>query len=306
MQLINSILVVVDSSPTAADAVAKGVILARRFKARIELFMCDAERAYALSRAYVPCGVDDACQLGIRQMREALERLIESAAAPDVQMTCDAVCESPRYRSIVAKVIRTRPDLVIKNVAGTAPQGSGFDVTDWQLMRACPATLMLTRGRPWSQVPQFAAAVDVSASESTELVRSILRTACRIVDGADGQLDMVYAEPATLSADGRAEGLRALQRLRAEFPGLDHRVHVLVGDPEVSLPRFARSRNFDAVLLGALSHAPGPAVQVGSLTSKLLDALECDFVLVKPRHYRSPACDALIRPREVSLHDGLN
>ena len=39
MQPVSSILVVVDRSPAAADAVAKAVILARKLNARIELFM---------------------------------------------------------------------------------------------------------------------------------------------------------------------------------------------------------------------------------------------------------------------------
>jgi hypothetical protein len=43
MQPINSILVVVDRSLAARDAMAKAVLLARKFHARIELFMCDAE-----------------------------------------------------------------------------------------------------------------------------------------------------------------------------------------------------------------------------------------------------------------------
>ena len=69
MQPINSILVVVDLNPTAADAVAKAVVLARKFGARVELFMCDAERAFSLSQAYVPTGVQEARNSGLVQTR---------------------------------------------------------------------------------------------------------------------------------------------------------------------------------------------------------------------------------------------
>ncbi len=62
MKPVKSILVVVDRSPSAADAIAKAVVLARAAGARIELFMCDAERGYALSQAFVPAGVEQARQ----------------------------------------------------------------------------------------------------------------------------------------------------------------------------------------------------------------------------------------------------
>ena len=161
MKTVNSILVVVDRSPAAADATAKAVLLARQLGARVELFMCDAERAYALSQAYIPTGVEEARQACIADTHRYLEALRQSAAAADVSISIDAGCHSPLYESIVRKVLRERPDLVIKNVAGTSCR---LDTTDWQLMRTCPATLLLTRGRPWQSPPRFAAAVDASAA----------------------------------------------------------------------------------------------------------------------------------------------
>src|SRR5947209_16664928 len=111
MKAVNSILVVVDRSAAAPDAVAKAVLLARQFKARIELFMCDAEHAYALAQAYVPKGVEEARQACIMEVHRHLEALKRSAAAPDVSIATDAGCESPLYESIVRKVLRERPDL---------------------------------------------------------------------------------------------------------------------------------------------------------------------------------------------------
>src|SRR5215471_766060 len=97
MQPVSSILVVVDRSPAAADALAKAILLARKFNAHIELFMCDAERAYSLSQAYVPTGVDDARRFCAADAHAYLTALKESAAAPDVAITIDCACESPLY-----------------------------------------------------------------------------------------------------------------------------------------------------------------------------------------------------------------
>jgi len=289
MQPVSSILVVVDRSPAAADAVAKAVLLARKFQARIELFMCDAERAYALSQAYVPRGVEEARHACLTDTRRYLEGLKQVAEAADVPTTIDAACESPLYEAIVRKVMRERPDVVIKNAAQVSGQHRvRFDSTDWQLMRTCPATLMLTRGRAWKSPPRFAAAIDISAAESAGLAKGILRAAELLVSCAGGELDVVYAEPVDLGDDERESGGLTLQSLVGEVSAAKPHVHVLAGNPEVSLPGFTKRRGYDAILLGALTHQPGYTAQVGTLTSRLVEALDSDFILVKPSEYRSP------------------
>src|SRR5262245_16586921 len=118
MQPVSSILVVVDRSAAAADAVTKAVQLARKFQARIELFMCDAERGYALAQAYVLAGVETARKACLADTYQYLDGLRQSAAAEDVPITIDACCESPLYETIVRKVLRDHPDLVIKSAGG--------------------------------------------------------------------------------------------------------------------------------------------------------------------------------------------
>jgi universal stress protein E len=58
-------------------------------------------------------------------------------------------------------------------------------------------------------------------------------------------------------------------------------LHILAGEAEQALPAFARERDYDLLVLGALTHRKGLTPLVGTLTSKLVDALECDFLLVK-------------------------
>jgi universal stress protein E len=293
MKPVSSILVVVDRSLSAADAVAKAVLLARASAARVELFMCDAERGYSLSQAFVPTGVEQARHSCLVDSHRHLEMLKQLANADDVPVTIDAACESPLYESIVRKVLHERPDLVIKNVSGTL---SRFDVTDWQLMRACPATLMLTRGRSWHSPPRFAAAVDASGAESKGLLWEILQAGQNLTALTRGELNVLYAEPIELQDEEREAGNLSLHELVRKLPDLPAAVHVLAGDPEVSLPGFAKRQAYDAMLLGALSHQPGVTAQVGTLTSRLLGALECDFILVKPSTYHSPVGHIYNRP----------
>jgi universal stress protein E len=269
------------------------VLLARAATARVELFMCDAERGYALSQAFVSTGVEQSRQACLADSHRHLEALKSLVNADDVPITIDAACESPLYESIVRKVMRERPDLVIKNVSGPLNR---FDVTDWQLMRACPATLMLTRGRPWHSPPRFAAAVDASSSESAGLRWDVLQAARSLTALTRGEFNVLYAESLELQDTEREAGTLGLHELVRKLPDPPAAVHVLAGDPEVSLPGFAKRHAYDAMLLGALTHRPGVAAQVGTLTAKLVEALECDFLLVKPGTYHSPVGDVYGRP----------
>ena len=55
--------------------------------------------------------------------------------------------------------------------------------------------------------------------------------------------------------------------------------HVLSGEPAQAIAEFVRRRECEILVLGALAHRHA---QVGSLTAHLLEALDCDLLLVRP------------------------
>src|SRR6185312_16556674 len=100
-----------------------------------------------------------------QRSRRYLDRLRDVAVGAGVPITVDAACESPLYAAIVHKVLRSASDLVIKSAVSADPRRRfALDANDWQLMRACPATLLLSRGKSWQACPRFIAAVDVSGN----------------------------------------------------------------------------------------------------------------------------------------------
>jgi len=56
---------------------------------------------------------------------------------------------------------------------------------------------------------------------------------------------------------------------------------VLNGEPEVTLPDFAARHHYAALILGGLTHRRGIAPLIGTLTGKLVETLDTDFILVK-------------------------
>ena len=55
---------------------------------------------------------------------------------------------------------------------------------------------------------------------------------------------------------------------------------MLSGDPDHVVPDFAAGQNYDAVVLGAVTHRKGIAGLGGMLTSRIADAVDCDLILV--------------------------
>jgi universal stress protein E len=282
-----SILVIVERTADVAALMRKALVLARALGARLELFQCDAEQAFVLAHAYDQEGVRAARAASTTAGLRYLSGLRDLADAGGVEIAIDAQCESPLYESVVRKVLHGAPDVVMKAIAVEGARKHGTpDPNDWQLMRTCPATLMLSGSRAWHDPPRFAAAIDVSEEETPDLACSVLEAAAVLAQGFRAKLDAVYGESGSPSQPpARLEKLRRL----CDGSGVAaERTHVLSGAPERTLPLFIREQGYDALVLGALAHRFPGTTPVGTLTSTLLDALECDFVLVKPPSYRSP------------------
>jgi universal stress protein E len=279
---ITSILVVANRDDADKPLLEKAVHLARCLGARIELFTCDFQHAYTLRRAYDTTGVEQAWFCSFRESCDYLETLCKAVDAPDVSILVDAVCASPQYEAVVDKVLACRPDLVIKSTSGAHPQRRfTLDSNDWELMRTCPATLLLSRGKPWGRRPRFTAMTDVSDQETPGLAEAVTGTAELVSRTCEGQLEVLYGEsdaPGS-SAAGRAARLAELAQKYHIHPDC---VHVLSGDPERTLPQFAARSGCDAIVLGALSHRESLTSLVGQMTGRLVEALTCDFILVKP------------------------
>jgi universal stress protein E len=281
MEKLTSILVV--ASRTAADRtlLEKAVVLARNLRGQIHLFSCDATLARLLRQSYPTEESEKAWNICLAEHIMYLRHLQAVVCAPDIQITVDAACRSSLYEGIIGKIRELRPDLVMKSPAGSHPlRRLAFDSSDWKLTKACTTTLMLVRPRPWRTVPKFASLVDVSEEGTAQFAHTIVHASEYFALGCHGEVDIIYSET---SADSREklERLASLKRLAREYHIEPDHLHVLSGDPEDAVPEFAVRQNYDAVVLGAVTHHKGIAGVGTMLTSKIADAIDCDLILVE-------------------------
>lgn len=162
MDELNSILVVIDQGDDARHVVEKAMTLARYCHARVELFLCDSGLARSLPHSYNPTTVDEARRECVARGRSYLDSIARPLAR-DVPISTHVVCETPLPEAVVDRVLESGANLVMKSPAGRHPlKRLTLSGNDWQLARACPVPLMLTRNRRWNAAVRFAAAVDVS------------------------------------------------------------------------------------------------------------------------------------------------
>ncbi len=261
MESLRSILAVVERDQQGQHALRKALVLARHAGARIELFLCEPATGAGRSR--------------LEEGRAYLQALRNSVVAEDVPIAIDIACASPTYSGIVSKVAASRPDLVVRQIGTGGSSVATLTATDTHLIAACPVPLLLTRGRTWEPRPRFAALVDVSRKDALALPRSVgdagefLALICR------AEFGLVCSTENTDSAP-----VLAVQQLAQEFQVSSERTHVLRGRPAQTLVEFLTGSRHDLILLGATRRRTFTA-RGGKLTQHLLQALDCDFVVVK-------------------------
>jgi len=97
--------------------------------------------------------------------------------------------------------------------------------------------------------------------------------------------------------NGVREPVSALARrhdVREEY------VDVLEGDAAELLPRVARSQSAHILVMGAVSRSRIGRALIGHTAERVLDALECDVLIVKPPDFKTPVSRGSTRHIERS------
>ncbi len=283
MERIESILVIIGDDERERQTLVKGVTLARLLHARLELFQCNADVAFFQRHQYETSAAQTAQARCAVESRERLQALWQSLAVHDIPVAIDGACESPEYESIVRKAGRCRADLVIRGLRAARNGGGEIaGASDWDLVRACPVPLLLTRGRMWGRGLRVAAAVDISDDEAPALTRSILTCARQLTAAGSGSLEILYADPFEGSAPQALRAYHARFSERAWEADVDPAgLHILPGEPATVIPEFAAHRAYDLLVSGALTHRKSLTALVGTLTGRLMEMLDADLLLVK-------------------------
>ena len=293
------ILVIMAEGLQHSPALLRGISLARRMGARLQLRSFEYLRS--LDKA-AGRGFDLDAYLAGR--RAKLEEFAAGLRRDGVDVDCGVVWGHPLAERILFEVLALRPQLVLKDVPHHWDPGRDYlNGLDWHLLGQCPAPLMLVQPRSPSLPLRMLAAVDPldEHGKPHELNHGILRTARALAEQCGAELDAMTAfEYFPVAGEAEYAGLmpdltlyEELRKIQAE--GLyrlckDHgvppsRMHVVDGPATERIADFATDRHVDLVVMGSIYRKGLKRLFLGSTAEGVFDTLPCDVLLVKPEGF---------------------
>jgi universal stress protein E len=249
---LKSILVMADRSADAQVALQKAFVIARHFDAGIELVACDADQAWTARTASRPEEGARARVARSAESRRFLEALRSTIVVDDLQIRTGEDCEEPLHEGLPRRVRAGGHHLVVKRLPRReVRRRSVLTPGDWQVIRACPVPIMLTRGRPWRPLPRIVASLDGARTGE------VVDVARYLADGCRGALEVVPAdEPRAIAADGGE------------------------ADPAAMLLARPAHQEIDVVVLRGCGHRPEQDRACAALTERIVEQLDCDVLLM--------------------------
>jgi universal stress protein E len=307
------VMVVMDPADGEGFALARGQRLATALRVPLELFACEFDQAMEGSHFRVSERLEAARQARVDARKNWLESRAEPLRAEGLEVRTEAVYANPRHEAVAHRALATRAAFVVMRTHYHEwLTRATLSAADWQLIRVCPAPLLLVKGGEWAEAPKLLAAVDPSHRDDrhAQLDHEILDLADRLDRALGAETWVAHCifsmasleSTAALSMMPEALGSTPeeyagdlLQQLRASVLRLlegrkipASRMRLTEGRPEKELPRLARDLEIDLLIMGGISRSRLEQVFIGGTAERLLDRIECDLLVVKPPGFVCP------------------
>jgi universal stress protein E len=301
---ITDILVIANPLIREQPAIAKAAKLARWFGAEIELLICDTRNLRQVhTEGELPA-------LSNAFLSDNLEALIEEFAVPlrdaGIGVATHIIGGDPLHEAVVSWMRNSPADLVVKDTHhhSFAKRALGLN-TDWHLIRTCPAPLLLTKPAIWGSPPVLMAAVDpghvndrsgILDHRILDVTTTLAKCSSALVHAAHAYfpsplaaaavagIPMAGASPHTLATDLSVR-ISQVRTLGDEFAIAPQNLHVETAMAAEYLPRMAGECRADIVVMGAISRSSLGSLFIGSTAERVLEALPCDVLVVKPMDF---------------------
>lgn len=317
-QAFARILLIVDPSMHRTPAFDRAAQLARSTGAELHLYLFDYLGAVNAVGIVSPQVMKLAQRAYLAEREEWLADLALELREMGIRTQTAVVWGAEIAEHVAAAVLERKPDLVLKD---QHPEGALkralLTPLDWQLLRLCPAPLLLVHPLHAAAPKRILAAVDPlhEAGAGAELDDRILEAARALAaqSGAELHLGHALGGLPPLLAEGPAaaqalndayDRLRLLHRSRFEALAQHHRVaadraHLVYGLPHDAISHLAQEIGADTVVLGTIRRSGLQRILLGSTAERMLPLLACDVLAVKPAGFAAQLARELHAPAEI-------
>jgi len=290
----------------AKNAITRAAQIAQRSHARIELYSAvKPVTQFITGKARAL----DASKARLDQKLKELEGVAKRLRADGLSVSCQADLEYSPADGILRRVKAARPDLVViqAHKHGLLARLM-LSQTDFDLIRRCPVPLLIVKTAQPAGRPSMLAALDPwhVGGKPAALDEHLVEVAHAVSQGLGAKLHAahVHAPPMRYEADSvmapvlvpvsPAEQKRYVATVRRRFRALGKRLqigsqnlHLRMGDPGLELPELVRTLKVDTLVMGAVSRSTVNRILIGSTAERVLDALPCNALIVKPKGFRA-------------------
>ena len=288
---LTKLLVIVDADTDFQPALDKAAELARHTGAELELFIADFSVYLEDGYYFEPARAQLLRERHAQKQINDLERMAKPLRDEGLKVSYSCSWRRPVYEQIIEKVEKTNPSLVIKS---TQPHNNLLSTLlsneDWNLIRYCPAPLLLVKVGSWGTKPIFIAAVDPGHQHDkpAALDHKLIDVAQALAKTASGEVHLFHSTKLPslsglypLNEDYEVD-LEKTGKLAAKHSIEKARCHMSELDVRQSLPQLVSDLDAAVVIMGGISRSRLDRFLIGNTAEKVLDKVWSDVLVVKP------------------------
>lgn len=297
------ILGILAPTKPGSPALEHAVQTALANQAHLDLCSFDYNKALVRSRMLDEEMLEQAIEYYRRRQVEAIEgALAKQAKRPD-DVHVDTVWDKHLTRAMIDRIYTLGSDLVVKDIEAIASTRRLFlTPRDWQLIRMCPAPLLLVHPQGSSKPKRIMVAVDPmrAHNQPAELDAEALEHARKLAETWGAELHIAHAfevtaeamellfDPGMLDTVDHANNLRDEHRAALLEFAKQHDVpveytHFVEGAPQYALARLASDLNIDLLVLNGIARRGLKRALLGSTAEQILPEAGCNVLVLKPR-----------------------
>ena len=289
-------------NPTATQqpGLAKAIQVARASGAKLDLFHALNDPLFIELTQFGDSSVDRLRERVEEEVRIPLARLCKVAHKHGVEAQSSVEWDYPPHEAIVRRALKIGADLIIAEChKGGRTRPWLIHLTDWELLRLSPVPVLLLKNAKAYRRPLTLAAVDPAHAHAkpSKLDARILAAAAQLSKGLRGTLHIVHANyPSIVGLKPRTDRAwstlsyeelqkqesESFEMFRANAAIPRTRAHLVEGNPSREIPRVADKLGAAIVVMGALSRSGLERLFIGNTAERVLGALNCDVLVVKP------------------------
>jgi universal stress protein E len=306
---LRQLLVVIDPSQPSQPALQRAQWLARATGAKIELLLCEYNSALDHSVLFDQETLANGRNSLLQQLQAELESTAQPLREQGLEVRVQVRWGKLTEQLILQRVSELQPDIVFKSSRHQGPlKRLLFGNSCWQLLRHCPAPLWLVQHGDWQSRSLCAALDPLHSADKPAALDLQLIAAAKLLSAAlempaqylhsypplppsllfDSQLINDYEHYNQLCAKQHRTAFEQL--LQANDVPLSSAT-LRPGFAEQELPRFVREQGIDLLLMGAISRGHLANALIGNTAERVLEAVECDVLVLKPHPQPATAAE---------------